>query len=232
MRILFVAIGISPKKIIAVFIDLHMIEDDIRKVKETMKGYNTLYLMDQKIIRPQMEGVPINFEKYRTKMVKTDQDTAILTVNYDTSPGPSAEPARGFAKLAQSLAGLLNFKIGDIGGNFYYSVTDGNLLSNTHIFKIMNGREENEIYSAKHRMMALAKESLEVMDLNGTILLKTEYRGYRKLIEVMDQDGNLAANLYAPIISLRDRWKLEFVGDTDRLLGLIMAAIISEMGNR
>ncbi|WP_276967554.1 hypothetical protein, partial [Metallibacterium scheffleri] len=116
-----------------------MIEDDISKVKETMKGYNTLFLMDQKIIRPQMEGVPINFEKYRTKMVKTDQDTAILTVNYDTSPGPSAEPARGFARLAQSLAGLLNFKIGDNGGNFYYSVTDGNLLSNTHIFKIMDG---------------------------------------------------------------------------------------------
>ena len=54
-----------------------MIEDDISKVKETMKGYNILYLMDQKIIRPQMEGVPINFEKYRTKMVKTEQDATI-----------------------------------------------------------------------------------------------------------------------------------------------------------
>ena len=116
-----------------------MTQEELNKVKETMMGYNTLNLMDQKIIRPQMEGVPINFEKYRTKMVKTEQDATILTVNYDTSPDISAEPARGFAKLAQSLAGLLNFKIGDNGGNFYYSVTDGNLLSNTHIFKIMNG---------------------------------------------------------------------------------------------
>jgi hypothetical protein len=30
------------QKIIAVLIDLHMIEDDISKVKETMMGYNTL----------------------------------------------------------------------------------------------------------------------------------------------------------------------------------------------
>ena len=209
-----------------------MSQEELNKIKETMMGYNTLYLMDQKIVRPQIEGIPINFERYRSKMVKNDQDAIILTVNYDTAPGASAEPARGFAKLAQSLAGLLNFKIGDNMGNFFYSVTNGNLLSNTHIFKIMDGKEENEIYSAKHKMMALAKESLEVMDPDGNVLLKSEYRGYRKLIEVLDRDGKVTANLHAPIISMRDRWKLELVGNSDRLLVLIMVAIMSEMGNR
>lgn len=206
--------------------------EEVRKISNAMMEYNTLYLMDQKILRPQIEGIPINFEKYRAKMVKTDQDDLVLTVNYDTSPDPSAEPARGFAKFAQSLGGLLNFTIGDNGGLFFYSVTDGNLLSNTHIFKIMDGEGKNEIYSAKHKMMALAKESLEVMELDGTMLLKSEYRGYKKLIEVLDKDGNVAANLYAPILSMRDRWKIEFTGNADRLLVLIMAAIISEMGNR
>ncbi len=209
-----------------------MNQEDIHKISESLIEQNTLYLMDQKIVRPQIEGVPINFERYRTKMVKNEQDEVILTVNYDTSPDPSAEPARGFAKIAQTLSGLLNFKIGDIGGNFFYSVTDGNLLSNTHIFKIMDGDGKNEMYSAKHKMMALAKEYIELTELDGTILLRSEYRGYKKLIEVLDKDGNITANLHAPILSMRDRWKLEFTGNADRLLVLIMAAIMSEMGNR
>jgi hypothetical protein len=78
----------------------------------------------------------------------------------------------------------------------------------------------------------LALTSLEVTDPDGNVLLKSEYRGYRKLIEVLDQDGNITANLHAPIISMRDRWKLEFMENSDRLLVLIMSAIMSEMGNR
>lgn len=204
---------------------------DLNTITEELKSKNQLFLMDQKLLRPQIEGVPINFEKYRSKMVKDEDDNIVLTVNYDNSP-TSDQPARGFARIAQAISGLLNFKVGDNGGMFYYTVTDGNLMANTHKFRIADGDGNRDLFSAEHKFMALAKQMVEVSDLNGQVILKSEYRGYRKLIEIHDSSGNLVANLHAPIISMRDRWKMEFMGDVDRILVVIMAAIMSEMGER
>ena len=96
----------------------------------------------------------------------------------------------------------------------------------------MNGDESEEKFKAFHYLMNLAKEKVEVTETNSNILLRSEYRGFRKTIEVQDNNNNQVALLHAPIISMRDRWKIEFNGDCDRYLVLIMAAIMSEFGER
>ena len=196
------------------------------------QGNKLLYMKDQKILRPFVGTVPINYEKYRTKIIRDENDNEVLRIDYDPSPGNSQQGGGGLInRIAQMVQGLLNFKIGDLSGNYIYSIKSLNFMHNKHDFSIMNGDETEEKFKASHYLMNLAKEKIEVTDTNSNILLRSEYRGYRKIIEVQD-NNNQVASLHAPIISMRDRWKIEFNGDCDRYLVLIMAAIMSEMGER
>ena len=198
----------------------------------SIQGKKLLYMMDQKILRPFVGTVPINYEKYRTKIIRDENDNEVLRIDYDPSPGNSQQGGGGLInRIAQMVQGLLNFKIGDLSGNYIYSIKSLNFMHNKHDFSIMNGDETEEKFKASHYLMNLAKEKIEVTDTNSNILLRSEYRGYRKIIEVQD-NNNQVASLHAPIISMRDRWKIEFNGDCDRYLVLIMAAIMSEMGER
>ena len=196
------------------------------------QGNKLLYMKDQKILRPFVGTVPVNYEKYRTKIIRDENDNEVLRIDYDPSPGNSQQGGGGLInRIAQMVQGLLNFKIGDLSGNYIYSIKSLNFMHNKHDFSIMNGDETEEKFKASHYLMNLAKEKIEVTDTNSNILLRSEYRGYRKIIEVQD-NNNQVASLHAPIISMRDRWKIEFNGDCDRYLVLIMAAIMSEMGER
>lgn len=198
----------------------------------SIQGNKLLYMMDQKILRPFVGTVPVNYEKYRTKIIRDENDNEVLRIDYDPSPGNSQQGGGGLInRIAQMVHGLLNFKIGDLSGNYIYSIKSLNFMHNKHDFSIMNGDETEEKFKASHYLMNLAKEKIEVTDTNSNILLRSEYRGYRKIIEVQD-NNNQVALLHAPIISMRDRWKIEFNGDCDRYLVLIMAAIMSEMGER
>ena len=198
----------------------------------SIQGNKLLYMMDQKILRPFVGTVPVNYEKYRTKIIRDENDNEVLRIDYDPSPGNSQQGGGGLInRIAQMVQGLLNFKIGDLAGNYIYSIKSLNFMHNKHDFSIMNGDETEEKFKASHYLMNLAKEKIEVTDTNSNILLRSEYRGYRKIIEVQD-NNNQVALLHAPIISMRDRWKIEFNGDCDRYLVLIMAAIMSEMGER
>ena len=198
----------------------------------SIQGNKLLYMMDQKILRPFVGTVPVNYEKYRTKIIRDENDNEVLRIDYDPSPGNSQQGGGGLInRIAQMVQGLLNFKIGDLSGNYIYSIKSLNFLHKKHDFSIMNGDETEEKFKASHYLMNLAKEKIEVTDTNSNILLRSEYRGYRKIIEVQD-NNNQVASLHAPIISMRDRWKIEFNGDCDRYLVLIMAAIMSEMGER
>ena len=198
----------------------------------SIQGNKLLYMMDQKILRPFVGIVPVNYEKYRTKIIRDENDNEVLRIDYDPSPGNSQQGGGGLInRIAQMVQGLLNFKIGDLSGNYIYSIKSLNFMHNKHDFSIMNGDETEEKFKASHYLMNLAKEKIEVTDTNSNILLRSEYRGYRKIIEVQD-NNNQVALLHAPIISMRDRWKIEFNGDCDRYLVLIMAAIMSEMGER
>lgn len=198
----------------------------------SIQGNKLLYMMDQKILRPFVGTVPVNYEKYRTKIIRDENDNEVLRIDYDPSPGNSQQGGGGLInRIAQMVQGLLNFKIGDLFGNYIYSIKSLNFMHNKHDFSIMNGDETEEKFKASHYLMNLAKEKIEVTDTNSNILLRSEYRGYRKIIEVQD-NNNQVALLHAPIISMRDRWKIEFNGDCDRYLVLIMAAIMSEMGER
>lgn len=190
-------------------------------------------MMDQKIVKPFIGSVPINYEKYRTKIVRDENDTEVLRIDYDPSPGNSQQGGGGLMnRIAQMVEGLFNFKIGDLSGNYVYSIKSLNFMHKKHDFSIMNGDESEEKFKAFHYLMNLAKEKVEVTDTNSNILLRSEYRGFRKTIEVQDNNNNQVALLHAPIISMRDRWKIEFNGDCDRYLVLIMAAIMSEFGER
>lgn len=198
----------------------------------SIQGNKLLYMMDQKILRPFVGTVPVNYEKYRTKIIRDENDNEVLRIDYDPSPGNSQQGGGGLInRIAQMVQGLLNFKIGDLFGNYIYSIKSLNFMHNKHDFSIMNGDETEEKFKASHYLMNLAKEKIEVADTNSNVLLRSEYRGYRKIIEVQD-NNNQVALLHAPIISMRDRWKIEFNGDCDRYLVLIMAAIMSEMGER
>ena len=198
----------------------------------SIQGNKLLYMMDQKILRPFVGTVPVNYEKYRTKIIRDENDNEVLRIDYDPSPGNSQQGGGGLInRIAQMVQGLLNFKIGDLAGNYIYSIKSLNFMHNKHDFSIMNGDETEEKFKASHYLMNLAKEKIEVADTNSNVLLRSEYRGYRKIIEVQD-NNNQVALLHAPIISMRDRWKIEFNGDCDRYLVLIMAAIMSEMGER
>ncbi len=192
-----------------------------------------LYMMDKKIIKPFIEGVPIDFEKYRTKVVKDENDNEVLRIDYDPSRGNSQKAEGGLLnRIAQMVEGFLNFKIWDLAGNYIYSVKSLNFLHKKNDFSIMNGDETEEKFKAAHYLMNLAKEKVEVTDTGSNPILISEYRGFRKSIEVHDSNGAQVAMLHAPIVSMRDRWKLEFNGDCDRYLVLIMAAIMSEFGER
>ena len=198
----------------------------------SIQGNKLLYMMDQKILRPFVGTVPVNYEKYRTKIIRDENDNEVLRIDYDPSPGNYQQDGGGLInRIAQMVQGLLNFKIGDLAGNYIYSIKSLNFMHNKHDFSIMNGDETEEKFKASHYLMNLAKEKIEVTDTNSNILLRSEYRGYRKIIEVQD-NNNQVVLLHAPIISMRDRWKIEFNGDCDRYLVLIMAAIMSEMGER
>ena len=189
-------------------------------------------MMDQKIVRPYIGSVPINYEKYRTKIIRDENDNEVLRIDYDPSPGNSQQGGGGLMnRIAQIVEGLFNFKIGDLSGNYVYSIKSLNFMHKKHDFSIMNGDESEEKFKAFHYLMNFAKEKIEVMDTTN-ILLRSEYRGFRKTIEVQDNNNNQVALLHAPIISMRDRWKIEFNGDCDRYLVLIMAAIMSEFGER
>ena len=154
-----------------------------------------------------------------------------MRVDYD--PSPDSQGGKGvFGKLQQLAVGMLNFKVGDLNGNYVYSIKADSLMTTTHHFRIMNGDESQELYAGTHKMMALAKESLVISGTDGTPVLNSEYRGIRKQIEVSGPDGNNVATLHAPIISMRDRWQLDFSGECERTLVIVMAAIMSELGER
>lgn len=78
-------------------------------------------------------------------------------------------------------------------------------MTTTHNFQIMNGDETQVEFQAVHKMMNLAKVSLEVTEPDGTQLLSCEFRGYKKMIEVKDSNESVVSNLYAQILSVRDR---------------------------
>jgi hypothetical protein len=201
--------------------------------QSNIKESRILYMMDKKIIKPYIEGVPINFEKYRTKIVRDENDNEVLRIDYDPSPGNPQQPGGGLLnRIAQMVEGFLNFKIGDLAGNYIYSVKSLNFFHKKNDFSIMNGNETEEKFKAAHYLMNLAKEKVEVTDTGSNPVLISEYRGFRKSLEVHDSNGAQVALLHAPIVSMRDRWKLEFNGDCDRYLVLIMAAIMSEFGER
>lgn len=203
-------------------------ENDNTELTEQLRQEPSMFMMDQKILKPYLGPVPVNYERYRTKVVLNSQGQEVLRVDYDNS-APADKGSNFFQQIAQRIGGLLNFNISNMQGDVIYSVTSGKLLSKVHDFSIKDGKTGEEKYTAKHIMKNLAKEEISVMDQSGNATLNAEYRGFRKFIQVNGISGN-AANLYAPVISLRDRWKLEFFGDTDRVLTLIMAAIISELG--
>ncbi len=196
---------------------------------DNIQENRSLYMMDQKVIRPFIENAPVNFEKYRTKMVKDENDNEILRIDYDLS---NSEQSGNFInRIAEMAQGLLNFKIGDLSGNYIYSVKSLNFMHKKHDFSIMNGNETEERFRASHHLMNLAREKIEILDKNQNVLLSSEYRGYKKTIEIIN-NGNNVAMVHAPIISMRDRWKIDFNGDCDRYLAIIMIAIMSEMGER
>lgn len=197
-----------------------------------IQANKTIYMMDQKIIKPFIGGSPVNYERYRTKIVRDENDSEVLRIDYDPTPGNPQQAGGGFLnRIAEMVEGLLNFKIGDLSGNYIYSIKSLNLMHKRHDFSIMNGEETEEKFKAYHYMMNLAKEKIEVTEPNTNVLLRSEYRGYRKIIEVQGSNNNQVALIHAPVISLRDRWKIEFNGDCDRYLVLIMAAIMSEISN-
>lgn len=206
-------------------------QEDLNIILETLKSQNTLYLLDKKIVRPFAVPGSMAYERYRTKIVKDLNGNDIMRVDYDMSSG--SQGGKGlFNKIQQLASGLLNFKLGDLNGNYLYSIKAGSFMTVTHNFRIMNGEETQDDYAAVHRMMSLGKESLVLSNPDGAQLLSSEYRGYRKLIEVRDSSQSVVSTLHAPIISMRDRWQLDFSGECDRSLVLIMVAIMSEMGER
>jgi uncharacterized protein YxjI len=204
----------------------------LEDIKSSLEGKSQLYLMDQKIIKPYVGPVPINFESYRTKLIKDSEGNDILRIDYNDNPSAIDQPARGFARIAQMVARLLDFKVADTDGNFLYSVRSKNGLSNKLEFRISNGDDSKELYSGLHKMMNLAKESTSILSLDGNLLLGCEFRGFKRTIEVKDGNGSIVATIHAPVISLRDRWQIDYNGDCDKILVLIMVAIISELGQR
>lgn len=205
--------------------------EDLNELIGTLASQDTLYLMDNKIVKPFAIPGSDLFERYRTKIVQNQSGNDILRVDYDASTSPDS--AKGlFAKIQEKAAGLLNFKVGDLNGNYLNTIKVDSFMTTTHKFQIMNGDGTQVEYQAVHRMMNLAKVSLVVTKTDGTEVLSCEYRGFRKLIEVKDSSGQLVTNLHAPIFSPRSRWQLDFTGECDRILVLIMVAIISELGDR
>jgi hypothetical protein len=188
--------------------------------------------MDQKIIKPYIGPIPINYESYRTKLIKDPDGKDLLRIDYNDNPSPIDQPARGFAKLAQMVARLLDFRVGDLNGNFIYSVRSKNGLSNKLEFRVSNGDDTKELYTALHKMMSLAKESTSILSLDGNTILTCEFRGFKRTIEVKDMNDSVVATIHTPLISLRDKWQIDYSGECDKILVLIMVAIMSEVGNR
>lgn len=200
-------------------------------ISGNINAENTLYLMDKKIIKPFTILGSMLYEKYRTKIVKDQAGNDLMRIDYDPSANPPTTSGL-FAKMQQMVTGLLSFKIGDVNGNYSYSVKAQNFMTTTHSFRILDGQESQDRYSAIHKMMSLGKESLVISMMDGSPILSSVYRGYRKLINVTDSNHSIVATLHAPIISMRDRWKLDFNGECDRQLVLIMTGIMSELGER
>lgn len=92
----------------------------------------------------------------------------------------------------------------------------------------MNGDESEGKFKVYHRLINFAKEKVEVMEPNSNFLLRSEYRGYRKIIDVQD-NNKIVALLHTLIIPLRDRCEKEFNADYHLYLLLIMAAFMSKM---
>ena len=93
-------------------------------------------MMDQKIVKPFIGSVPINYEKYRTKIVRDENDTEVLRIDYDPSPGNSQQGGGGLMnRIAQMVEGLFNFKIGDLSGNLVYSIKSLNFMHKSMTFQ-------------------------------------------------------------------------------------------------
>ncbi len=207
-----------------------MEQRDFKDLLGMLNSQSTLFLMDQKILKPYAVPGTMTYSKYRTKIIRDQSGNEVMRIDYDPTTGSSGKGLLG--KLQQMAVGLLNFKVGDLDGNYLYSVRADSFMTTTHHFHIFDGEESDEKYSAVHKMMNLAKESLVVSSNDGTPVLTTEYRGYRKFIELKDGSGVPVGELHAPIVSMRDRWQLNFNGDCDRSLALVMVAIMSELGQR
>ena len=209
-----------------------MSQDNFDELLSTLNQQSTLSLMDKKIIKPFNVPGTHAFENYRTKIVKDQSGNELLRVDYD--PSGNSQGGGFLAKLQQFATGMLNFKIGDLDGNYIYSVKVDKFMATTHNFSIMNGDGTEGKFTATHKLMSLGRESLVVFSMDGSPVLSTEYRGYKKFIEVTDGNGNPAAALNSPIMSttFREKWQLDFTGQCDRSLVLIMASIMSELGQR
>ena len=207
-----------------------MEQRDFKDLLGMLNSQSTLFLMDQKILKPYNVPGTMMFNKYRTKIIRDQSENEVMRIDYDSSSESTGKGLLG--KLQQMAVGMLNFKLGDLDGNYLYTVKVDSFMTTTHHFHIFNGEGSEEKYSAVHKMMSLARESLVVSSTDGNPLLSAEYRGYRKFIELKDGNGVTVGELHAPIISMRDRWQLKFNGDCERSLALVMVAIMSELGQR
>lgn len=80
-----------------------------------LSSQNTLFLMNNKIVKPFAIPGSNLFKNYKTKMNKDQSENDLMRVDYD--PSTSSDSAKGlFAKIQQKAAGPLNFKIGDLNG--------------------------------------------------------------------------------------------------------------------
>ncbi len=208
-----------------------MDEKDSEVILGILNSQNVLFLMDKKIIKPFSVPGSNLFEKYRTKLVRDQSGNDMMRVDYD--PSPDSQGGRGvFGKLQQLAVGMLNFKVGDLNGNYIYSIRADHFMTTTHNFRIMDGDESRDRFSATHKMMALGRNSLVITGTDSATVLSSQYNSLNKAIEVAGPDGIKVATLHAPIISMRDRWQLDFSGESDRALVIVMVAIMSELGQK
>ncbi|MHB8361886.1 MAG: hypothetical protein ACYDAO_00455 [Thermoplasmataceae archaeon] len=208
-----------------------MEKGDFEKIQKELNANNSIFLMDQKILKPFIGPIPINFEKYRTKMILDQSGNEILRVDFDPTQN-SGKSGGGLREIMQSVSGILNFKINDLEGSEIYSITCDKFFTNKHELHIRYPCENTDKFIAFHKIMNFAKIYASINNPDQSLVFQCEFRGFKKTIEVKDSTENLIATLHAPIISLRDRWKIEVSSDCDRILLIILTCILSELGER
>ncbi len=200
-----------------------------KSLNESLSGLDSVYMLNEKIIRPITGPLSSKFANYRTRLVRNMQDQDLLRIDYD--PSGAAAPGSGvLSRLSQAITRLLNFNVDTLDGNFVYSIKSSSSLAKRMTFDISNEDASSILYRGVHTYLNLGKESLEIMDASNTLQLSCNYRGFRRNMDVLDSSGANVAGLFSPYVSARDRWVINFNGSANRLLIVTLTALIADMG--